>query len=413
MLNIALYWGQKEYHFQKYPFLPKPSNQLPSRTHAEAQAISNHKKFGNEITYYWFAPFWTLAWFLQAGKLGTLGGFADFQETNVRPDIIVVVDLPHKCSEIRRLKDQYPDAKYILIVAESPLERHAQHDARNFAIFNAVLTYNRDVKPCGNKVFYYNLPFRFYSQASQASADKRLLRASLRHNSCIYIGKPHASGMWRNYQYSLGWRGMPVFWQYLMGWKLPLSAAVNDEIYSGYLARWPALAAADRVFKSRFSIYGGDWSNPNIGWTRKLPLPNLGPRFRSESLGMGMGSKYAIASMARFTLVCENYLGNKWYLSEKLFDAIAAGSIPIYIGAPGSVPESLREAVIDLSDQIVSPFNLFSQQLMAKLKSAQSASDDETNHRQQVCTAWMNGDGLKQYGVDQFLHAFVNALSAV
>ena len=36
-------------------------------------------------------------------------------------------------------------------------------------------------------------------------------------------------------------------------------------------------------------------------------------------------------------------------VSEKLFDAMVVGSIPIYIGAPGSLPAILNDAVIDLS----------------------------------------------------------------
>ena len=45
-----------------------------------------------------------------------------------------------------------------------------------------------------------------------------------------------------------------------------------------------------------------------------------------------MISKWDLCEQYRFVLSFENFRGNRGYISEKIFDAFFAGSVPVYLG---------------------------------------------------------------------------------
>lgn len=408
-MNVALYWGQKQSSIQRAPLLPSPLSPPSSFDDACIQASQSHRQSGDEVSFYWFSPFWTLAWYLSSNFKCRLGSLFDFQSLDLRPDVILVVDLPRQREDFERLRRAYPSTPFILLVAETPLERHSQHAQRNFEHFSAVVTYSLSYSDSAKPVFFYRLPFSFYrpstSEPSPFSENRRL-------TFCSYIGNAHTAGWRRNIQYQLGFRGLPVLWQYQTGWTTPARAALYDELYNGYNKRRHVLSALSQHLGSDLTIYGSGWCKSGAGWTRKIP--RIGPNrvLPSRPVGITLGSKHAILQNSVFTLALENYTGHPDYISEKLFDAMAAGSIPIYMGHPSALPPGLNDTVIDISD-IMAPLIPNQSALINRLIQIRTMSQEEIIYRQSQCLSYMANQYLLDYGHHQFFDAVIKALRCV
>ena len=124
------------------------------------------------------------------------------------------------------------------------------------------------------------------------------------------------------------------------------------------------------------------------------------------------GSKITALCNSTFTLTCENYLGDPGYVSEKVFDAMVAGSIPIYIGAPNALPSELTEVVIDLSGLPRSVLQS-SSKLEVVLTEVAAMPEDELVRRQQAGLNFMVQRYEQLCGLHPFLKAFNCVLDAL
>lgn len=103
-----------------------------------------------------------------------------------------------------------------------------------------------------------------------------------------------------------------------------LARAKQRELHDARLRAILALSRA-RVLE----IYGSGWDNLTILpplWQRRLAGTQL--RYRGK-----VDDKLALQSRFRFALCCEN-ISYPGYVTEKIFDAFVAGTIPVYLGAP-------------------------------------------------------------------------------
>lgn len=66
-----------------------------------------------------------------------------------------------------------------------------------------------------------------------------------------------------------------------------------------------------------------------MGWEPTALDTELRSLFRGVA-----DSKQSVLSKYRFSIAFENSVGNPGYISEKLFDSLRAGTVPIYLGAP-------------------------------------------------------------------------------
>ena len=114
----------------------------------------------------------------------------------------------------------------------------------------------------------------------------------------------------------------------------------SGELYSTRIAAMSELAKLDAV-----DLYGRGWNqwwHPNSMW---LPYWNNYQTLMSIYKG-GCLSKYEVLSRYHFSLCFEN-LAMDGYVTEKIFDCLYAGTIPIYLGAKDIVNYIPREAFID------------------------------------------------------------------
>ena len=90
------------------------------------------------------------------------------------------------------------------------------------------------------------------------------------------------------------------------------------------------------------------------GWQNRSHLPRVHQRALSDllsggSVSLGSRPKHDLLSSYRYTLTLENFQ-YPGYVTEKIFDALAAGSIPVYLGAPDIESFVPKETFIDMRD---------------------------------------------------------------
>lgn len=97
-----------------------------------------------------------------------------------------------------------------------------------------------------------------------------------------------------------------------------------------YGERIRAMAALNQI--GIIDLYGRGWdrwfSRTSLWWPYWRHFSTLRKIYRGPC-----ESKYAVLSQYQFALCFENYV-MKGYITEKLFDCLYAGTIPIYLGAP-------------------------------------------------------------------------------
>jgi len=96
-----------------------------------------------------------------------------------------------------------------------------------------------------------------------------------------------------------------------------------------YTARKESIRYFDENFPSDFDMYGGRWNRPRIFLEKIFP-------FAVEKFKTYKGNpadKLGTLSKYKFCLCYENSWGINGYVSEKIFDCLWAGTVPIYWGA--------------------------------------------------------------------------------
>lgn len=113
-----------------------------------------------------------------------------------------------------------------------------------------------------------------------------------------------------------------------------------NELYS---ARLKTSAYFSKYYPNDFDLYGARWHKPKTRLQEYLPW--LVPKF---SCYRGPAAdKIATLSKYKFALAYENMENVRGYVTEKIFDVIQAGAVPIYWGAPNILDYVDAEAFID------------------------------------------------------------------
>lgn len=235
-------------------------------------------------------------------------------------DAVVFMDLPESRREVAEAKARAPKAKFILMLVESPLGRpHAFHPS-NHAAFDAVLTYNWRL--CDERQY-----FRYYLPVGSAPppadppfADRRPL---VMINTNRLLGP---MGLFAFRQPGLA--GLPGVGALFREWSVTARSffgQVQGELYS---RRRQLARTADREFPGLLDVFGPGWRGEPAGWVHKLARPKP---FACAKGALPV-KKDELLPRYRFCVAFENAVADVGYISEKVFDALLAGVVPIYLG---------------------------------------------------------------------------------
>jgi alpha(1,3/1,4) fucosyltransferase len=137
-----------------------------------------------------------------------------------------------------------------------------------------------------------------------------------------------------------GWDGRDIHCAMLASNK----ALLHEDPRSLHAARVATIRAFEQQAPGQFALYGLGWDIPavrpgHVGrivkrlneWGRRLrPGHRPFPSYRGLT-----ARKTDVLDRARFAITYENSRGSPGYLTEKIFDCLASGCVPVYIGAPG------------------------------------------------------------------------------
>lgn len=118
------------------------------------------------------------------------------------------------------------------------------------------------------------------------------------------------------------------------------SADYPRELYS---ARRTSIRHFEHTQPDHFDLYGVGWNRPVNLWEKALPFTR--PTYSSYR-GI-VKNKWDVLPRYRFSLCYENVREEPGYVTEKIFDCMRAGCVPIYWGAPNITDYVAAEAFID------------------------------------------------------------------
>jgi hypothetical protein len=234
-------------------------------------------------------------------------------------DLLWLLDLPASRKEFEQIRSRLrPGTPIVLQVFESPAIAPFGLISGNRKHVSAVVTYELpNGAPAFPKCFHYHLPMPILWPVKNPPFSQR--------KGLLMYYSNRVSGFWAIRQAGLA--GLPFFGRMLAGWQC--SPSLLRELSCGdlYGERRAISREAERSMPDFLDVFGAGWNREQISW---CPLyPNRPYRcWRVES----KISKHELSAEYRFVMAYENFRGRRGYISEKIFDALQAGSVPVYLG---------------------------------------------------------------------------------
>lgn len=252
-------------------------------------------------------------------------------------DVILFQDLPPTKAELVDVRRRAPRAKMVLQVLESPLGRPHAFVRENHERFDAVLTYDsRLVAADPSRFWRYRLPVGAPPSIGEVSdvpfGDRKPM---------VIINSNRSIGVLARRQ--TGLHGLPFIGPAFSGWKCPPLALATQNVGELYSRRREIASAASHVCPDAVDVWGEGWRGEPMSWLHRF-LPN-----RAFAVGRGpfKGEKMQLLPRYRFCLSFENVIASIGYISEKIFDPMYAGVVPIYLGDRDIQKEVPAEAYVD------------------------------------------------------------------
>jgi alpha(1,3/1,4) fucosyltransferase len=249
-------------------------------------------------------------------------------------DLLWLVDLPANKKEFDQIRPGLrPGTPIVLQVFESPAIAPFGLISANRKHVSAVVTYEfTDGASVLSKYFHYHLPVPVLSPAKNPPFSER--------KGLLMCYSNRVSGLWAIRQPGLA--GLPFFGRILAGWKCPLSLVRELSCGDLYGERRAIAREAERYIPHFLDVFGPGWNREQVSW---CPLyPNRPYRCWR---GTAKLSKHELSAEYRFVMAYENFRGRRGYISEKIFDALQAGSVPLYLGEERIAEFVPREAFVD------------------------------------------------------------------
>lgn len=234
-------------------------------------------------------------------------------------DLFWFLDLPPSRKEFERICTQLkPRTPIILQILESPVLGIHAFNHVNTQEFNAVLSYEYiDKIKQKPRYFHYDLPNQLRQPQTNLSYSER--------KGLLLINSNRVEGFLGMRQ--VGFSGIPGLGKFLAGWhcSLPMfQETLSGELYSH---RRKLARTAELMAPGFLDIYGRGWNGEQVSW---CPIyPNLPYKCWK---GIPNSSKWDLCEQYRFVLSFENFKGRRGYISEKIFDSLFSGAVPVYLG---------------------------------------------------------------------------------
>ena len=125
-----------------------------------------------------------------------------------------------------------------------------------------------------------------------------------------------------------------------------------------YEERFAVIEWYQRNSPLEFALYGRGWDKPKAGFTRKDKLIRRGKRLASQLFGYKPFPSYRgsvidkgdVYNNSKFSYCYENTKNLENYITEKIFDAMMYGCVPVYWGAQNILDFVPKECFIDRRD---------------------------------------------------------------
>jgi len=252
-----------------------------------------------------------------------------------RADCIWLMDLPEKRSTLQEARRRAGlGVPFVLHVMESPLRPHNFVPA-NQAQCDHVVTYQQN--KTGEVSYYsYRLPVTFSRRQVNVPFEERHCAIMVNTNRVEGYFAPRKTGL----------VGLPGIGQYFSGLKLPWLHCLQPARGELYSWRRKLARKADEMKPDLLTVIGRGWRGEKLSW---FPLyPNRPYRCNSTDLHeIPRERKAEVVGGYRFCISVENFRGGHDYISEKIFDALLAGVVPVYLGDENVTQVVPEKAIVD------------------------------------------------------------------
>lgn len=234
--------------------------------------------------------------------------------TPVESDLILVENIFHRKPNEFFSKLKKLGKPMVLVASESLAVLKSNRDRKVLSLFDHVFTYDDKLlrDDLSNRMSKFNYTFSFPPEVVPSDFGKNKLLCLVQSNK---------------------------------------RSSHKHELYSERvrIVRW-----FERFYPDEFSLYGHNWDRPEkamVPWFRRKilhhgPWKRLFARPFTSYQGQVV-SKHEIYQKFKFSLCFENVADISGYLTEKIFDAMLAGNIPIYRGADNICEYVPQDCFID------------------------------------------------------------------
>ena len=257
-------------------------------------------------------------------------------------DILWFMDLPREKRKFLKIKRSTKrGAKLVLHILESPLLFPAAFVDANRREFDAVVSFEYGTGQ--DSQFSYKLPIDPEPRFEGMPFQQRKLS--------VMVNTNRVEGWLATRK--LGCVGLPGIGGYFSGWKPPPFHWMHPAKGELYSWRRSIAKAFEQQCPEEFELFGDGWKGQKVSWCPFLyRKPNRCHRIESIDLSAVERSSAKRKKLGnyKFVIASENYAGSRGYISEKIFDAILGGSVPVYLGEKKITDFVPENSFIDASE---------------------------------------------------------------
>jgi len=306
-------------------------------------------------------------------------------------DCVWFLDLPDTRKEFEQARQRVQKGvPFVLQVMETPTGRSQNFHTKNHALFDYVVTYQQGL-PKSENIFTYRLPNCF----DRFRSDHK----TFQERKCAVMVNSNRIEGWLACR-KAGVIGLPGIGPNLSGWHRPYWAwlvPARGELYSW--RRKFARLAAD-IAPNALDIYGPGWDGGKVSWN-----PFFDRKRYTNCVANGFtNQKLDVIANYRFTISVENYRGNIDYISEKMFEPLLVGSVPVYLGEEKIADIIPKSAYVDVRD--------FSNQT-ALLNYLQHCPEEEWQRMYHAGQAFLFSKRAQEFSREEFVSKMIHILKTI